>query len=57
MSEPVTKSVAHELREQKIETRSAAERVAGFTVVVLAIVAAVAVFALLGAAALFPQGQ
>ena len=34
MSELVTKSVAQEQPGQKIETRTAAQRVAGFTVVV-----------------------
>jgi hypothetical protein len=31
MSELVTKSVAQEQQEQKIETRTAVERIAGFT--------------------------
>jgi len=51
MSQPVTKSVAREQEEQKIETRTAMERIAGFTIVataalVLAVLAATAVYAL-----------
>ena len=38
MSEPVKRSVAQE-QEQKIETPTAAERVAGFTIVATAVVA------------------
>jgi hypothetical protein len=53
MSEFVTKSAAQEPQEQKIETRCAVERIAGFTV----IATAVAVLAVLVAAALFAQGQ
>ncbi len=53
MSELVTKSVAQEQQEQKIETRTAVERIAGFTIVATA----VAVLAVLVAAALFAQGQ
>jgi hypothetical protein len=53
MSELVTKSVPREQQEQKIETRTAVERILGFTIVA----AAVAVLAVLGAAALFAQGQ
>ena len=53
MSEFVTKSAAQEPQEQKIETRSAVERITGFTV----IATAVAVLAVLVAAALFAQGQ
>ncbi len=53
MSELVTKSVAQEQQEQKIETRTAMERIAGFTVVATA----VAVLAVLVAAALYAQGQ
>jgi hypothetical protein len=53
MSKLVTESVAHEQQEQKIETRSGGERIAGFTIVATA----VAVLAVLGAAALFAQGQ
>jgi hypothetical protein len=39
MSELVTKSVAQEQQEQKIETRTAAERIAGFTIVAIAVAA------------------
>jgi hypothetical protein len=51
MSEPVTKSVAQEQKEQKIETSTAVERIAGFTIVatavaVLAVLVATAVYAL-----------
>ncbi|MGD0568058.1 MAG: cytochrome P460 family protein [Candidatus Sulfotelmatobacter sp.] len=53
MSELVTKSVAQEQQEQKIETRTTAERIAGFTTVATAM----AVLAILGAAALFAQGK
>jgi hypothetical protein len=53
MSELVTKSAAQEQQEQKIETRTAVERIAGFTIVATA----VAVLAVIGAAALFAQGQ
>ena len=53
MSELVTKSVAQEQQEQKIETRTALQRIAGFT----EIATAVAVLAVLVAAALFAQGQ
>ncbi|HXP40491.1 MAG TPA: cytochrome P460 family protein [Candidatus Acidoferrales bacterium] len=53
MSEFVTKSAAQEPQEQKIETRSAVERITGFTV----IATAVAVLAVLGAAALLAQSQ
>jgi hypothetical protein len=53
MSELVTKSVAQEQQEQKIETCTAVQRVAGFTIVATA----VAVLAVLVAAALFAQGQ
>jgi hypothetical protein len=45
MSELVTKSVAQEQLEQKIETRTAVERIAGFTVGVAAAVLALAVLA------------
>jgi Cytochrome P460 len=51
MSEPVTKSAAHEQQKQKIETRTAGKRIAGFTVVA----AAVSVLAVFVAAALFAQ--
>jgi hypothetical protein len=53
MSELVAKSVAQEQQEQKIEARTAVERIAGFMV----IATAVAVLAALVAAALFAQGQ
>jgi hypothetical protein len=53
MSALVTKSVAQEQQEQKIEARTSVKRIAGFTVVA----AAVAVLAVLVAAALFAQGQ
>ena len=51
MSELVTKSVAQE--QQKIEARTAVQRIAGFTIVA----AAVGVLAVLGALVLFAQGQ
>ena len=47
MSELVTKSVAQEQQEQKIETRSGVKRIAGFAIVATA----VAVLAVLGALA------
>ncbi len=53
MSELVTKSVAQEQPGQKIETRTAAQRVAGFTVVVTA----VAVVAVLVATAVYAQDK
>ncbi|MGA8501645.1 MAG: cytochrome P460 family protein [Candidatus Sulfotelmatobacter sp.] len=53
MSELVTKPVAQEQQEQKIETRTAGERTGGFIIVATA----VAVVAVLGAAALFAQDQ
>ena len=53
MSKFVTKSAAQEQQEQKLETRTAAQRIAGFTFVAIA----VAVLAVLGVAALFGQGQ
>ena len=53
MSELVTKSVPQEQQEQKIETRTAVERTAGFTIVATA----VAVLAALGAVVLLAQGQ
>ena len=53
MSELVTKSVAQEQPGQKIETRTAAQRVAGFTVVVTA----VAVLAILVATAVYAQDK
>ena len=49
----VTKSVAQEQQEQKIETRTAVGRIAGFAVVATA----AAVLAVLVAAALYAQGQ
>jgi Cytochrome P460 len=49
MPEPMTESVAQKQRERKIETRTAVERIAGFTIV------ATAVLAVLGALALFAQ--
>ena len=53
MSEPLTKSVAQQ-QQQKIETRTAVERIGGFTIVARA----VAALAVLGAAAElhFPMG-
>ena len=53
MSELVTKSVAQEQPGQKVETRTAAQRVAGFTVVVTA----VAVLAVLVATAVYAQDK
>ena len=53
MSGFVTKSVAQEQQAQKIETRTAVERIAGFAL----IATAMAALAVLGAAALFAQGQ
>ena len=53
MSGFVTKSVAQEQHAQKIETRTAVERIAGFAL----IATAMAALAVLGAAALFAQGQ
>jgi hypothetical protein len=53
MSKLVTKSVAQEQQEQKIETRTAVERIAGFTIVATA----VAALAALVATAVFAQGQ
>jgi hypothetical protein len=53
MSELSRKSVAQEQQEQKIETRTAVERTAGFTIVATA----VAVLAALGAVVLLAQGQ
>jgi hypothetical protein len=51
MSELVTKSVAQEQQEQKIETRTAVERIKGFTIVATAL----AVLAVLVAAAVYAQ--
>src|SRR5271165_4021710 len=53
MFEPVTKSVAQEPQEQKIETRTAVQRIGGFTVVATAVV----VLAVLGAVALYAQDK
>jgi hypothetical protein len=53
MFELVTKSVAQERQEQKIEARSALQRIAGFTI----LATAMAVLAVLVAAALFAQDQ
>jgi len=56
VAELTTKSIAQEQQvqqEQKIETRTTVERIAGFTIVATA----VAVLAVLVAAALFAQGQ
>jgi hypothetical protein len=53
MSEFPTKSVAQEQQEQKIETRTAVARIAGFAL----IATATAALAVLGAAALFAQGK
>lgn len=53
MSELVAKSIAHKQQEQKIEARTSVKRIAGLTVGATAI----AVLALLGAVALYAQGQ
>jgi hypothetical protein len=53
MSELVTKSVAQEQQEQKIEARTTVKRIGGFTMVA----AALAVVVVLAVAALFAQGQ
>jgi hypothetical protein len=53
MSELVTKSVPQKQQKQKIETRSAMKRIAGFTIGAIAMV----VLAVLGFTALFAQGQ
>ena len=53
MFELVTKSVAQERQEQKIEARNALQRIAGFTI----LATAMAVLAVLVAAALFAQDQ
>jgi hypothetical protein len=53
MSELVTKSVAQEQQEQEIETRTAVERIAGFTIVAIA----VAVLAILVGAAVHAQDK
>jgi hypothetical protein len=53
MPERMTKSVTQEPQEQKIETRTAVERIAGFTIVATA----VAVLAVLGATAAYAQDK
>ncbi len=53
MSELVTKSVAQEQQKQKIETRTAARRIAGFSIVATA----VAVLAVLVATAVYAQDK
>jgi hypothetical protein len=53
MSELVTKSAAQEQQEQKIETRTAVQRIAGFTIVATA----VAVLAVLVAATVYAQDK
>src|ERR1700693_2742227 len=53
MSELVTKSVPREQQEQRIETRTTAKRIGGFTIVATA----VAVLAVLGAVVLYAQSQ
>jgi len=53
MSELLTKSVAQEQQEQKIETRTAVKRIGGFTIVATG----AAVLAVLGATAVYAQGQ
>ena len=53
MSELVTKSVPQEQQEQRIETRTAAKRIGGFTIVATAMAA----LAILGAAVLYALGQ
>ena len=53
MSELVTKSVAQEQQEQRIETRTAVKRIGGFTIVATA----VAMLAALGAVVLYAQSQ
>ena len=53
MSGLMTKSVAQEQQEQKVGTRTAVKRIAGFTIVATA----VAVLAALVAATLYAQGQ
>ncbi|MFZ1916897.1 MAG: cytochrome P460 family protein [Terriglobales bacterium] len=53
MSELVTKSVPQEQQEQMIETRTAVKRIAGFALMATAMAA----LAVLGAGALFAQGQ
>ena len=53
MTEPMNESVAKEQREQKIETRTAVERIATFTIGAMAI----AVFAVLVATAVYAQDK
>ena len=53
MSEFVTKSVAQEQQEQRIETRTAVKRIGGFTIVATA----VAVLAVLGVVVLYAQAK
>src|SRR5580698_4497509 len=53
MSELVTKSVAQEQQEQKIEARTTVKRIGGFTMVATAL----AVVVVLAVVALFAQGQ
>ncbi|MGB9236154.1 MAG: cytochrome P460 family protein [Terriglobales bacterium] len=53
MSELVTKSVAQEQQERKTEARASVKRIAGFTIVAIA----TTVLAVLGAVALYAQGQ
>jgi hypothetical protein len=53
MSELVTKSVAQEQQEQKVETRTAVQRITGFTLVATA----VAVLAVLVAAVVYAQDK
>ena len=53
MSERVTKSVPQEEQEQRIETRIAAKRIGGFTIVATAM----ALLAVLGVVALYAQSQ
>src|SRR5580704_3819691 len=53
MSEPVTNPVPQEQPEQRIETRTAVKRIAGFTTVAIA----VAVLAVLGAVVLWAQSR
>jgi len=53
MSEVVTKSLPQEQQEQRIETRTAVQRIGGFAIVATA----VAALAVLGAAVLFAHGQ
>ncbi|MGA7969109.1 MAG: cytochrome P460 family protein [Terriglobales bacterium] len=52
MREPMTKSVAQEQQEQKIETRTAMERNAGFAIVAVAVALAILI-----ATAVYAQGR